>query len=137
MTDTWLCLIYPRSDGKLPQTFRKTQRQAIEKDEKISNQQETLETSTLKPSFDQDFVSQIEKELSKKQLFVFAKLVDKLYSEKFSISYSTFTLIKDSLMTTNDIMFLYDEFRTNFSMMHAEAYPNFCCNCCKVLLIER
>ena len=34
------------------------------------------------------------------------------------MSYSTFSLTKDSLMSTDDIKFLYDKFRIKFPMMH-------------------
>lgn len=34
------------------------------------------------------------------------------------MSYSTFSHMKDSLMTTTDIMFLFDQLCTEFPMMH-------------------
>ena len=39
--------------------------------------------------------------------------------QKLSMSYSVFTLMKDSLTMTDDIIFLYDEFSTEFSMIHS------------------
>ena len=54
-----------------------------------------------------------------KQLFIFCKVGRQAVLEKISLAYSTFTLMKDSLMTTEEIMFLYGEFRTKVPIMHS------------------
>ena len=66
-----------------------------------------------------DYMLNINAELKKTRLFLFADKVDVMYESKYKIVYSNFVYMRNTIVSPEDISKLYNTFRQDFPHAHA------------------